>query len=183
MNIESKLFFALKSGNSTKIEKVFEEIYESYYKLLYFCAGTFLNQKEDIEDVVIDTFLSFFNNLKSIKIDGSVKNYLVRSVKNKAINLAKKKREILVDNIEEYSLEYENANLKDDLMEVIKRNLDEDELDLFLNHVIEDISLRKLSVMRKENINTTKSKYRRIRDKLREILEGDLWEKRKLLIN
>lgn len=172
MNIESKLISVLKTGDRNRIEKIFEEIYEKYYKLLYFCVGSYITQKEDIEDIVMDTFLSFFNNLDSIDLDGNIKNYLVRSAKNKAINLQKKKREVLIENIEEYSLDFDNDSNGNDLMDIIRDSLNDDERELFLSHVIEDISLRKLSKMRDENINTTKSKYHRIRKKLYEILEG-----------
>lgn len=172
MNIESKLISVLKTGDRNRIEKIFEEIYEKYYKLLYFCVGSYITQREDIEDIVMDTFLSFFNNLDSIDLDGNIKNYLVRSAKNKAINLQKKKREVLIENIEEYSLDFDNDSNGNDLMDIIRDSLNDDERELFLSHVIEDISLRKLSKMRDENINTTKSKYHRIRKKLYEILEG-----------
>lgn len=172
MNIESKLISVLKTGDRNRIEKTFEEIYEKYYKLLYFCVGSYITQKEDIEDIVMDTFLSFFNNLDSIDLNGNIKNYLVRSAKNKAINLQKKKKEVLIENIEEYSLDFDNDSNGNDLMDIIRDSLNDDERDLFLSHVIEDISLRKLSKMRDENINTTKSKYHRIRKKLYEILEG-----------
>ena len=172
MNMESKLISVLKTGDRNKIEKTFEEIYEKYYKLLYFCVGSYITQREDIEDIVMDTFLSFFNNLDSIDLNGNIKNYLVRSAKNKAINLQKKKREVLIENIEEYSLDFDNDSNGNDLMDIIRDSLNYDERDLFLGHVIEDISLRKLSKMRDENINTTKSKYHRIRKKLYEILEG-----------
>ncbi len=172
MNIESKLISVLKTGDRNRIEKIFEEIYEKYYKLLYFCVGSYITQREDIEDIVMDTFLSFFNNLDSIDLNGNIKNYLVRSAKNKAINLQKKKREVLIENIEEYSLDFDNDSNGNDLMDIIRDSLNDDERELFLSHVIEDISLRKLSKMRDENINTTKSKYHRIRKKLYEILEG-----------
>ena len=172
MNMESKLISVLKTGDRNRIEKIFEEIYEKYYKLLYFCVGSYITQREDIEDIVMDTFLSFFNNFDSIDLDGNIKNYLVRSAKNKAINLQKKKREVLIENIEEYSLDFDNDSNGNDLMDIIRDSLNDDERELFLSHVIEDISLRKLSKMRDENINTTKSKYHRIRKKLYEILEG-----------
>ena len=172
MNIESKLISVLKTGDRNRIEKIFEEIYEKYYKLLNFCVGSYITQSEDIEDIVMDTFLSFFNNFDSIDLDGNIKNYLVRSAKNKAINLQKKKREVLIENIEEYSLDFDNDSNGNDLMDIIRDSLNDDERELFLSHVIEDISLRKLSKMRDENINTTKSKYHRIRKKLYEILEG-----------
>ena len=136
MNIESKLISVLKTGDRNRIEKIFEEIYEKYYKLLYFCVGSYITQREDIEDIVMDTFLSFFNNFDSIDLDGNIKNYLVRSAKNKAINLQKKKREVLIENIEEYSLDFDNDSNGNDLMDIIRDSLNDDERELFLSHVI-----------------------------------------------
>ena len=51
MSYEVELISALKSNDINKLQESFKNIYEAYYKLVYFCVGNFLKNKEDIEDV------------------------------------------------------------------------------------------------------------------------------------
>ena len=48
MSLEFKLSNALKSENKDKIESVFRQIYDSYFKLVYFCVSNYIKNKEDI---------------------------------------------------------------------------------------------------------------------------------------
>ena len=56
MKLEAKLVEALHSNNKAKLESIFKKIYDSYFKLVYFCISAYVNKKEDIEDIVSDTF-------------------------------------------------------------------------------------------------------------------------------
>ena len=48
MNIERKLVDALERNDFIKIEKLFNDIYNSNYKLVYFCVANLIKNKEDI---------------------------------------------------------------------------------------------------------------------------------------
>ena len=45
-----------------KNERCFEKIFKEYKGLLTFIASSYLNNLEDIKDIVQDSFISFFNN-------------------------------------------------------------------------------------------------------------------------
>ena len=49
MNLEKKLVSALNSKDKAKIESVFRQIYDSYFKLVYFCISNYVSVKEDID--------------------------------------------------------------------------------------------------------------------------------------
>ena len=98
MSLEAKLVDALNSNNRQKLESIFKKIYDSYFKLVYFCVSSYINIKEDIEDIVSDTFLSFYNHLDSIDASRSIKYYLTTTAKNKAINFIKKKFDLKTTN-------------------------------------------------------------------------------------
>ena len=75
MTLEQKLSIALKSNNEDSINSIFEEIYSSYWKLVYFIIMQYINNKLDVEELTQDVFISFFNNLdnnnvKNIKYSG-----------------------------------------------------------------------------------------------------------------
>lgn len=170
MSLERRLVEALKSNNQKKIESIFKQIYDSYFKLVYFCVASIISLHEDIEDIVSDVFLSFYNHLDSIDINGSIKYYLTTSAKNKALNFAKKKKEVLLNENILNDKSYENKpNL---LLMTIKENLSKQETDIIIKHVLYDYTLNEIAIELNENLNTIKSKYRRSINKLKEILGG-----------
>lgn len=174
MNLEKKLVSALNSKDKAKIESVFRQIYDSYFKLVYFCISNYISVKEDIEDIVADVFLSFFNHLDSINVDGSIKYYLTTTAKNKSINFVKKKKEIMLDENIAKDVSYETKpNL---LLLAINENLDKDEKYIVISHVLYDYTLNEIVTELNENLNTIKSKYRRTIQKLKKILGGKEYE-------
>ena len=90
MNIERRLVDALEKNDLIKIEKVFNDIYNSNYKLVYFCVANFIMNKEDILELVDDVFINFYNHIHNINVNGSIKYYLTRSARNISINYLKK---------------------------------------------------------------------------------------------
>ena len=170
MSLERQLVSALHSNDKTKIESVFKQIYDSYFKLVYFCVSNYVNVKEDIEDIVADVFLSFFNHLDSISLDGSIKYYLTTTAKNKSINFVKKKKEILLDEEVQNTMKYESKpNL---IMLTLNEKLNEEEKYIVVSHVLYDYTLNEIATELNENLNTIKSKYRRTIQKLKLILGG-----------
>ena len=170
MSLEAKLVDALHSNNRQKLESIFKKIYDSYFKLVYFCISAYVNKKEDIEDIVSDTFLSFYNHLDSIDASKSIKYYLTTTAKNKAINFIKKKKEVYLDenvlNNKSYSTSINKVLLD------IKDNLKQEEFELIIDHVLFDKSLHEIAKEKNLNFNTLKSKYHRIILKLKTILGG-----------
>lgn len=77
---ESILKEALSSQDLTKINKVYEEIYYSYVKLVAFCIGKYTSNVEDIKDLTNEVFLRFFKNAD--KVDNSIKYYLLNIARN-----------------------------------------------------------------------------------------------------
>ena len=170
MNLERKLVSALNSKDKTKIESVFRQIYDSYFKLVYFCISNYISVKEDIEDIVADVFVSFFNHLDSINIDGSIKYYLTTTAKNKAINFVKKKKEVILEDNVLNSMKYESKpNL---LLLSLNEKLTKEERYIIVSHVLYDYTLNEIATELNENLNTIKSKYRRTIQKLKLILGG-----------
>ena len=176
MNLERQLVNALKSKDRSLLETVFKEIYDRYFKLVYFCVSTYVKKHEDIEDVVSDVFLNFFNHLENFKASGSIKYYLTVSAKNSAINFIKKYKEHSMDEQTTNNISYE-SNINKLLLD-INNILDEQEKHIVLDHILCDIPLKQIASYLNENPNTIKSKYRRTIEKLKEILKGNYYETR-----
>lgn len=178
MNIERKLVEALESNDLLKIEKVFEDIYDSNYKLVYFCVANLIKNNEDILEIVDDVFINFYNHIHNIKIEGSIKYYLTRSARNLSINYLKKNNKEIsfdskyIDYFAYVKMEYNDNSLFND----IKKILNEEEYNIIFNHIVMGFSLIELSKEMNVSKNTIKSKYRRALLKLKKELGGKYYE-------
>lgn len=66
-------------------------VYKSYRALLYFIIATYVDQKEDCDDVYQDVFVKILAKRKEIKDPSSLHSYLCLMAKNEAIDFAKKR--------------------------------------------------------------------------------------------
>ena len=76
---------ALKEGNLT----TFEMYFRTYYQPLCQYAYTFVNDKDEAEEIVQNTFLSLWEKRQNIEIRTSLKSYLYTMVRNACLNLIK----------------------------------------------------------------------------------------------
>lgn len=163
MTLEQKLKHAKRSNDIDKIHSVFNEIYVTYGKLVYFKISQYVNNKLDVEELTQDVFVNFYNNVVNNDIY-DIKYYLLVSAKNKAIDFLKKKKELLIldDKIifekEEditSSIEYE------ELINKMKTFLSNFEIELIIKHNINGNSFKQLSIEYKKPLNTILSIYNR----------------------
>ena len=95
MTLENKLKRALNSNDINKIHEVFDEIYSTYGRLIYFKISQYVDNKLHVEELTQDVFVSFYNNIMNSEII-NIKYYLVISAKNKAIDYLKTKKENVI---------------------------------------------------------------------------------------
>ncbi len=67
-------------------EPAFTVIYQRYWALLYRHALRMLQDEDEAEDAVQETFVLFFNKAKQIELKGSLAAYLYTAVRNRVIN-------------------------------------------------------------------------------------------------
>lgn len=89
MELERKLANAISSGNADKVEKVFEQIYYTYCKLVAYVISKYVARREDIEELTDDVFVSFSRAMFTADVR-SIKYYLVTSAKNASVNFVKR---------------------------------------------------------------------------------------------
>lgn len=96
--------------NKTDYQKM-EELYTFYEQKVYYTAFSILNNRQQAEDTVQETFISLYQNIHRIySLDETeTKRYILRIVKNKAIDSYRQnKRQIL--SIEDYQKELINTS-------------------------------------------------------------------------
>ncbi len=75
----------IQSGN----ESAFEMIFKAYYQPLCRYAYSFLEDKQEAEEVVQSSFITVWEKRKSLDIQTSLKSYLYRMVRNGCLNVIK----------------------------------------------------------------------------------------------
>ena len=146
MNLELQLKNALKSNSIDNIHNVFSKIYSFYGRLVYFTIMKYVDNQSDIEELTQEVFVDFFNNLDN-KIY-NIKYYLLTSAKNKAIDYLKSKKHNI-----EYTDLSQFRNFEDDsisknyenLLSAFKNYLSDLEIDILIQHIINDLTFKELS--------------------------------------
>lgn len=163
MELEHELKNAIKTNDINKIHAVFDNIYMKYSRLVYFVIMKYVSNKLDVEEITQEVVISFYNNIINIEVS-NIKNYLVTAAKNKAIDFLRKNKEIIVydnsvilekeDNTQ-YNIEYE------EIINKMKKILNEIEMEIILKHNIDGYTFKDLSAEYHKPISTILSIYNR----------------------
>lgn len=79
---EDYLLDALKQGS----HEAFSLLFRTYYVDLVLFCGNFIRDKGTCEDIVQSLFLKLWNDRKEVKIETSLKSYLLRAVRNSCLD-------------------------------------------------------------------------------------------------
>ena len=177
MKNENAIFMYIKD-NVLDIDKIIDD-FSGYLYTIIQNAGNFI--KEDIEEIISDTYLILWNNQYKLDLDKKLSSYLVGIVKN----LIKQKYKIFnnsYDNIESYEdilitnegldVVIENNEVNRKIIELLNE-LKEDEKEIFYEYYFYSRKIKEIAI--ENNISESKVKIilHRTRNKLRkELLKG-----------
>lgn len=176
MNREIKFtkedFEKLKTGDRDS----FDLLYQEYYLVLFRTALLILGKKEDAEDVLQDTFVSIYNNVKSLSDFEKLRPWIFSILKNTSYTrYTKRKREFpdefVLDKAEEsptYPGEDEIAE-RSEIQEALM-NLKEKEREVLVLYYYNDFSIEEIAKICKTFQGTVKSRLYRARKNLKKEL-------------
>jgi RNA polymerase sigma factor (sigma-70 family) len=159
-------------------KKAFRELYDLYAKSMLNISIRILNNKEESEDVLQESFMSAFNNIGNFDGTHSFGAWLKRIVINRSLDVMKKKKIKLVpieqnDFAEEGNEEEEDETVFD--TNTIRMNLTKlpDGYRTILSlYLFEDLSHKEIAEMLNITESTSKSQYHRARKKLIELIKN-----------
>lgn len=167
MTDEKRLLRAIQSDRKEEPEVTFQYLYTKYKPLLCFLLAQYIRAECDIEDIVQETFINFFNHAENIHT--SVKSYLTASAKNIAFNFIKKNAK--TDYVDPNELSLLSGDLSadghwandafNDLICDMKKVLSEEDVKIILLHLVDDVTFESIARKLNQNEKTIKTKYYR----------------------
>ena len=177
MKNENAIYMYIKE-NVLDIDKIIDD-FSGYLYTIIQNAGNFM--KEDIEEIISDTYLILWNNQYKLDLDKKLSAYLVGIVKN----LIKQKYKILnnsYENIECYEdilitnerldIVIENNEINRKIIELVNE-LNQDDREIFYEYYFYSRKIKEIASINNISESKVKVMLHRTRNKLRkELLKG-----------
>jgi len=176
--IEDRLLVArFKRGSQTALQR----IYLKYRAYLLTLATALLNDVNTAEDVVHDFFVSFAKSGPKLKLEGSLKWFLVTCVMNLArdrLRVRKRQPACLDDSVSIPSNTrgpISSAVLNEEMQFLAQAlaQLPDEQREVIVLHTRGQTKFKAIAQLQKVSIKTVQSRYRYGLDKLRVILNGE----------
>ncbi len=169
ININAPLIEECRKGNN----KAQNRLYNQYSKAMFNLAYRILNNREDAEDILQETFVDCFRNIDSFRFESTFGAWLKKILVNKCINHLKKKRIdlTLCDTLPTIVCE-EEADITYDTGKIFKgiEMLPDGYRIILTLYLLEGYDHSEISQILGISESTSKSQYSRAKEKLRNIL-------------
>lgn len=177
MEVKNRKIYNYMSNNILKIEDIMNDYTNYIYTII---RNSYVNlPDEDVEEIVLDVFLTIWNNQSKLDINKKLSSYIVGIIRN----LIKKKYRnyIANDNIEDYEeqlVDLTNIELifsENEKQKVILNELEKmknEDKEIFIQYYYEERNIKEISKIFNISESKVKSKLFRIRKKLKKVLNG-----------
>lgn len=176
---EDEIILLLEKGD----ERCMRMVFDYYYHSLCAYGLKFLSSLEDVEDVVQNVLIAFWERKRKSMFSGSIRSYLFGAVAKASLKFLERQGTLVFDDVEshvnrildeqfgEWEEELEQLRVK---LEKELEQLPERAREVFSAIVLENLSYKEVAVRYQISVNTVKTHYAHALKKLRESL-GDLF--------
>ncbi len=156
-------------------EKVLKYLFDTYFTRLCQFMYTYWDNKQEIEEEVMDIFVHLWQYPEKINADLSIKAYLFQSARNKCINLIQRQRKTLsLDEMKEtISLDEPDFLEAQELNELIQRAImaiPESSREIFLKSRNDNLSYKEIATEMNISIKTVEKHISRSLKIIKDIL-------------
>lgn len=160
-------------------ESAFNELILIVQKEMYLIAKTKLKNEDDIADVIQETILSCYKNLRKLRDNALFKTWLIKILINESNKVYKKRKKHTVSyeekEVENYIIAEDNS-FEDVNFDILIRNLKDEERLILTLYYYSNYSTKEISKILKINEGTIRSKISRAKEKLKNQYEGGYYE-------
>lgn len=160
----------IAKGDNNAFEQLYIETKRGVYAFLY----SYFNNRTDCEDAMQIVYLKIKTNISQYKSGTNGLAWILQIAKNTALNEIRTNinyQKLKTAESRTKSDLFENVVLKDSLMSVMKRVLDEDEQQIIILHVIWSYKHKEIAEILNCPIGTVTSKYKRAINKMQAALK------------
>lgn len=152
-------------------KEAFTELIILYQNELFKIARAKINNIEDINDIIQETMLIAFNNIKKLKDESKFKAWIIKILINECNRFYKTKKviQIPIEEIETGKNDDTDTNLT---YESVLSSLKPDERIIILLHYVSGYTSKEIGEILGKNDNTIKTRLKRIKEKLNKEFEG-----------
>ena len=158
------------------------KLYQLYSKAMLNVAYRICNNVEQAEDLVQESFVSAFKNLRSYKGTASFGSWLKRIVINTSLNYLRLKKlefEELTDSLQHHVSDQEDFNDQELVVEQIKEgisNLPTGYRLVLSLYLLEGYDHNEIAEILDISVSTSKSQYNRAKRKLKELITNNKYD-------
>lgn len=172
--VNDKIYNYIKN-NELEIEEIMKKYNHYIYTIINHSHIIF--SKEDEEEIILDVYLTLWNNKEKLDINKSMTAYIAGITKN--LILKKSRQQKCIENIEDYQEGLASTqNIEVDYVESQKNKFIIHELEkmkqedrkIFMTYYYERRKIKEIAIMFKISESKVKSKLFRTRNKLKKIL-------------
>ena len=177
---EEEIIKHLQEG--TKTDEAFQCLINEHKVRLYWHIRTIVKLHEDADDVLQNTFIKVFKNIKKFKGDSKLFSWMYRIATNESITFLNKKakklklsdqelNDFLVNSLES-DVYFEGSEIQLQLHKAIE-TLPQQQKIVFKMRYFEDIPYENMSEILKSSVGALKSNYHHARKKVEQYLKDD----------
>jgi RNA polymerase sigma factor (sigma-70 family) len=181
-DIHREIIELSKIGN----QKAQFQLYKLYAKAMFNICYRMLNNREEAEDILQDSFCDAFTKLDTFRYESSFGIWLKKIVVNRCINRIRRKKINLVfpEKIDEESqkteneIDHEEITLDVNKIHMAIGNLPDGYRIIFSLYALEGYDHAEISEIMGISESTSKSQYLRAKNRIKDILRSETNEKR-----
>ena len=171
-DIHKEIIELSKAGNN----KAQYQLYQLYAKAMYNICYRMMNNREEAEDMLQESFSEAFLKLDAFRFDSPFGAWLKRITVNKCINALKKRKAdlVTVENLPEQAIEDESrgdiSGLSIERVQQALEHMPEGYRIIFSLYLLEGYDHAEISQIMGISEATSKSQYSRARQRIKEII-------------
>lgn len=145
LNEDRSLVSRLQQGD----ELAFERIYEKYSRLLFHIVFLIVEDKDDTNDLVQDTFMAVIDRIYTFNANNNFKYWLIQIARNKALDFLRKRKRINY-NIDVDELLYQKDYMREKtdfelMMNQYQKVINKDEFNIITLHLFHQLKFKEIA--------------------------------------
>jgi len=155
------------------MEEKFIKFYKKYYNDVFRLAYSYTLNSQDSEDICQRTFTKFYDYLKRNNFEEEkVKAFLFKVAINDSKNILVSSWRKLTSSLDKCDYNLQTSIKNNDLLDALKELSKSYRIPLYL-YYYEGYSIKEISELLKSNESTVKTRLKRGKEKLKELMEGN----------